>query len=366
MAYTEEVYWLAFAAWKGIGPVYGLQLVQKLDSINELFEHNLSDLKNRFDDIPERIWDIDRQKLLDWAAKQYEHALKHKVQIIPVVSDEYPLRFRHFDNMPLILFYKGSSSLNGRRIIGVVGTRSPTDHGKLLCEQLIADLVPYDPVIVSGLAYGVDVCAHRAALKNGLDTIGIMGTGMQEIYPVSHRKTAAQMVKQGGLLSQFPFGKGPEREHFPMRNRLIAALSDALVVVESKKRGGSMITAQMANDFNKDVFAFPGRSGDLKSEGCNLLIKSHRANLMEGVEDIAYITRWQKADKSKDVQRKLFVELSKEEESLLDLIRNEKEASIDHLTGKMQKNVKELSSVLLELEFKGLIKSLPGNRYIAV
>lgn len=366
MAYPDEVYWLALSQWKGIGPVYGQQLIRELDSLKQLFETGVDELKEKFSQFPANVWSVDREELMKWAEKQYKHAQKHKVQVIPVTSDKYPIRFRHFENMPLVLFYKGTAPLNTRRVVGIIGTRNPTDQGKVLCEQLVADLKSYDPLIVSGLAYGADVTAHRAALKNGLNTIGVMGTGMQEIYPPPHRKTATKMVQQGGLLSQFPFGAGPEREHFPMRNRLLAALSDALVVIESKRRGGSMITAQFANNFNKDVFAFPGRAVDLKSQGCNLLIKSHRANLMEGVEDIAYIMRWEKADQPKEIQRKLFVEMTGEEEKLLDLVRKDKEAHIEQLTQNMQMDIRKLSSLLLELEFKGLIKSLPGNRYIAV
>ncbi len=365
MTYPNEVYWLALSQWSGIGPVYGMKVLKELGHPKLLFEMPAKELQDKFEDIPAKIWNEDRSALLKWAEKQFEKANKYGVKIISLDSDEYPLRFRHFEQMPMALFYKGEALLNSRRIVGIIGTRAPTEQGKLLCEKFIADLKAYDPLIVSGLAYGIDITAHRAALSNGLDTIGIMGTGMQEIYPFQHRATAAEMTEQGGILSQFPFGEGPDREHFPMRNKLIAAMSDALVVVESKRKGGSMITAQFANDYNKDVFAFPGRPGELKSEGCNLLIKSHRASLIESTDDIAYVMRWEKTDQPREVQRKLFIDLSADEEKVLDQIRKQKEISIDQLSQALDRNVRELANVLLQLEFKSLIKSLPGNRYIS-
>ena len=265
-----------------------------------------------------------------------------------------------------MLYYKGNANLNANRVIGIVGTRKPTAQGIAACEELVEGLKPYKPLIISGLAYGVDVAAHKKCIDIGVPTIGVLGHGLGRIYPPSHRSIAHQMIENGGLLSEYTSQVGPDREHFPMRNRIVAGLCDALIVVETAARGGSMITAQQANNYNKDVFAIPGRLKDKNSVGCNKLIKEHRANLYESPEDIAYILHWEYAENGEPIQKKLFVDLTEKEKVIIDLLQEEDEAGIDKLSFKSKIPNSVLASLLLELEFKGMLKTLPGKRYVLV
>lgn len=282
---------------------------------------------------------------------------------------DYPERLKHYPDAPVVLFMRGSANLNHQRTLAVVGTRQPSPQGTAICEEIIANLKPFDVQIVSGLAYGIDGAAHQAALQASLPTIAVLGHGLNRIYPLSHKGLAEEMVRQGGgLLTEFLSEKGPDRENFPMRNRIVAAMSDALLVIETGARGGSMITANLANDYNKDVFAIPGRIKDPKSEGCNLLIKTHKAGLVETAEDIAYFMRWELSPTHPSAtQGSLFVELDPQEKKILDLIRQEPSPwSIDKISFHAQLPGSEIASVLLNLEFKGLVKSLPGKRFIPV
>jgi len=253
--------------------------------------------------------------------------------------------------------------LNQLRPISIVGTRNPTSYGRKMCEQLINDLLPYQPLIVSGLAYGIDITAHRKSLDVGLETVGVLGHGMQRIYPAQHRKTALTMIENGGILTQFHFRTEPNREHFPMRNKIIAAICDALVVVETKKHGGSIISAKLANDYHKDVFAFPGRLTDKMSVGCNHLIKTHQAAVIESAADLAYILNWDQQPANVPTQQQLFVELTPDEQKITVQLKEGIQKSVDSLSYETKMTVSRLSSLLLSMEFKGIVRSLPGKVY---
>ena len=266
-----------------------------------------------------------------------------------------------------MLFYKGSANLNSRRTIGIVGTRKPTPQGISICEKLVDELTSYEPLVVSGLAYGIDITAHRMSLQQGLKTVAVLGHGLRRIYPAQHKRTAIKMVTQGGLLTEFASHVNPERENFPMRNRIVAGLCDAIIVVETAARGGSIITAQLANGYNKDVFAFPGRIKDKCSKGCHYLIKNNLAQLTESVDDIVAVLGWSKKandDKENSRQQELFYALSKGEQLVVDTIQTTEEISIDQLSSQIKISNSELASLLLNLEFKGIVRSLPGKRYI--
>ena len=222
----------------------------------------------------------------------------------------------------------------------------------------------YDVQIISGLAFGIDTCAHSQAVKEGIETIGVMGHGLDRLYPSANKKLAARMIAHGGLVTEFPTETKPDRENFPMRNRIIASMSDVVVVVESKKKGGSIITAEFANSYNKDVFAIPGRVTDENSEGCNRLIKQHKAHLLESADDIGYIMRWDEFDKKKTIQKSLFIEYDDEEKRIVDVIKEANEITIDGLNARVGMTPSSLASMLLNLEFKGAIRSLPGKKYI--
>ncbi len=298
-------------------------------------------------------------------AEQELHVLEREgIRPIFYLDKDYPERLRPYTDSPLLLYYQGTQDLNALRMVAIIGTRKPSPYGLHICEELIEGLQAYQVITISGLAYGVDVCAHRKSLQLNIPTIGVLAHGLGQIYPASHRQVARRMIKEGGLLTEYPSHIGPKREHFPMRNRIVAGLCDALVVVETGKEGGSMITAQFANDYNKDVFAFPGRVKDPHAHGGNYLIKSHRAALIERAEDLAYIMGWEEESIAVGVQQQLFSELSSDEKLVVDLLRQNEGAGIDKLTYESRMTGSCMAAVLLNLEFKGLIRSLPGKRYM--
>ena len=310
---------------------------------------------------------IINQTVLEEAEQEVEYLEKENITPLFYLDNDYPQRLKHYADAPVLLFYKGSANLNYHRTIGIVGTRKPTPQGISICEKLVAELAPYTPIIISGLAYGIDITAHRNALEQGLETVAVLGHGLKRTYPAQHKKTAFEMIEQGGLLTEFASHVAPERENFPMRNRIVAGLCDALVVVETAKRGGSIITAQLANGYNKDVFAFPGRVKDKYSQGCHYLIKSNLAQLTEGIEDLIPVLGWSKHEdheKAKAKQQALFYALTDQEKLVVDTIQSEEEIGVDRLSSKIKISHSELASLLLNLEFQGVVRSLPGKRYV--
>ncbi len=307
------------------------------------------------------------QNVLEEAEKEVAYLEKENITPLFYLDPNYPQRLKHHSDAPVMLFYKGSANLNNRRTIGIIGTRKPTPQGISICENLVKDLAPYQPLVISGLAYGIDITAHRSSLEQGLETVAVLGHGLKTIYPFQHKKTAFEMIDQGGLLTEFASHVSPERENFPMRNRIVAGLCDALVVVETAYRGGSMITAQLASGYNKDVFAFPGRIKDKYSQGCHQLIKSSVAQLTEGIEDIMAVLGWNKKNQhgnEKNNQPELFYALTEEEKLVVDTIQAAEEIGVDELSYKIKIDNTHLASLLLNLEFRGVVRSLPGKRYI--
>lgn len=314
--------------------------------------------------LAKRILDPD---ILRKAEIEMQLLLKHDIQVHFYLDEEYPDRLRPHMQSPILLYGKGRYDLNAARMISFVGTRTPTEYGKSRCAELIEGLAPLRPVIVSGLAYGIDICAHRTAVRCGIPTLGIMGSGFRTIYPAAHRQTAQKMLQHGGLITEFDFHTGPDKENFPARNRIVATMVDAVVVIESARSGGSMITAEFANNCNKDVFALPGRASDKFSQGCNYLIKMHKAHLVETAEDVAELLCWEDAqstEKENGIQRRLFAELSDDERLVVELLQSAKDVDIDTLAYQSKLSMSQLSTVLLSLEFKGVIRSLPGKRYL--
>ena len=305
-----------------------------------------------------------RSNALRLAEREIGFLEKTGIRPIFYLDKEYPDRLRPYTDSPLLLYYKGTQDLNALRMVAIIGTRKPSPYGVHICEELVEELKSYHVTIISGLAYGVDVTAHRKSLALDIPTIGVLAHGLRQIYPASHQHIARQMVTQGGLLTEYPSHIAPKREHFPMRNRIVAGLSDALVVIETGKEGGSMITAQFANDYNKDVFAFPGRVKDKHAIGGNYLIKTHRAALIEGAKDLAYIMGWEAPQSAVGAQQQLFTELSTDEKLVVDLLRKNEGAGIDKLTYESRMTGSCMAAVLLNLEFKGMIRSLPGKRYM--
>ena len=304
----------------------------------------------------------------DFQRAEKEISFIDKYRILPLfITDEaYPKRFLNCYDPPTMFYYRGNTDLNSSRMLAVVGTRTNTDYGKEITEQLVRELASFNIVIVSGLAFGIDAIAHKAALKHNLHTIGVVGHGLDTIYPTQHKALARDMLAQGGILTEFRSGTKPDKHNFPIRNRIVAGISDAVVLVETGIKGGSIITAEMANGYNRDVFAFPGRTIDTKSAGCNYLIKNNKAILLTDTEQLLETMGWNDTKKkSVKVQRELFLNLTPEEKLVYELLANKESLSIDDINFQSQLSSSAVAAALLNLEFQGVVLALPGKRYRA-
>lgn len=294
---------------------------------------------------------------------QLEFIKKYQVQALFLTDDNYPFRLKNCPDAPVLLYYRGNADLNHPRIISVVGTRNATAYGRLICKQLAETLAGYEVLIVSGLAYGIDVAAHQESLQNGIPTVGVLAHGLDRMYPQTHSHIAKKMVLNGGLLTEFPSLTNPDKENFPKRNRIIAGISDATIVVEAASKGGALITADIANSYHRDVFAFPGRINDLSSEGCNFLIKTNRAGLISHARDLAYYLGWELCKEEAATASSNFpVELTVEEQQILQVLRDSAIA-IDELALRLDIPKGKLALYLLNLEMQGILTSLPGKLY---
>jgi DNA processing protein len=300
------------------------------------------------------------------AEKELLKAERESVEIIFFTDKKYPTRLKGIPDSPSVLYAKGNIDFENPKSVAIVGTRQATSYGKEQVEEFMRELVPHAPLIVSGLAYGIDIHAHKQALKHHLPTIGVMATGIDIVYPSVHSETAQKMLEHGGIVTENSFGTKPDAHNFPERNRIIAGLCDALIVVEAAAKGGALITAEIANGYNKDVFAFPGSVGETFSTGCNNLIKTNKANLLTSVKDLEYIMNWNPAERPKKIKPSISLsEFDEFERNVLTILFDKKAAAvIDELSWKSNLPVSQLASVLLGLEFKGVIKSLPGKQYV--
>lgn len=350
-----------------IGPVLSKQIIAYAGGPSQVFKLSKKELLHIPSIGPALAKNILEASTYKEAEEELKTCVKNGINISSFLGDTYPARLKHIEDAPLLLFHKGNiNHLHVSRTLAIVGTRKPTEHGKATLSKLIEELKPYEVTIISGLAYGIDTHAHRESLKNGIPTFGIMGNGHKTIYPSANRELAKKMISNGGLLSEFFYDAGPDREHFPMRNRIIAGLSDAVIVAESKKTGGSMITADLGNSYHKDVFAIPGRISDDNAQGPNLLIKSHRANLLDSAKDLAYVMGWDKPQTTEEKQGKLFLELSENEQKIITAIKIKPDITVDHLAHYTQLNISQIAALTLNLEFMGIIRSLPGKRFTLI
>jgi DNA processing protein len=359
---------LALQFIPGIGDYLIRQLVNYSGSAEKVFQTPKGKLL-RIPGVGEVTADaIKKGKTFAAAEKELKKAEKENVQLIFFNDKNYPTRLKQVNDAPSLIYTKGNIDFENPKTIGIVGTRKATQYGRERVEELIKDLIDHQPLIVSGLAYGIDIHAHKHAVKNNLPTIGVMGSGMDNIYPASHKEIARHMMENGGLVTEHRFGTKPDAHNFPARNRIVAALSDAVIIVEAAEKGGALITAEIANSYNKDVFAFPGNIGQSHSEGCNNLIKSNRAHLITGIKDLEYITGWAlgKAPVKKEtVSLESFEPV--EQIVLKTLLENpKKQLMIDELSWKANVPISQLASILLSLEFKGAVSSHPGKIYKAL
>jgi DNA processing protein len=358
----EDLYRIALTMIPHVGAVIAKNLISYCGGIEAVFKENkraLLKVPGVGPTLAQRVLDPGH---IEKAQSELENVRKHGIDLYFFTDEKYPRRLRPFPQSPILLYGKGNLDLNAPRILSVVGTRGPSGQGKLSCERIVRSLQSYGVTILSGLAYGIDITAHRSCLSAGVPTIGVLGSGFGKFYPPIHWNTANRMMETGGILTGFTFETAPEKENFPARNTIVATLADAVFVVESADKGGSMITSEIANSCNKDVFALPGRIGDRMSKGCNGLIRDHKAQLVTSAEDIAGFMRWKELS-SESLQRELFVDLDEREQLVCALLQEEKVRDIDTLSYFARLKSSEISAVLLSLEFKGVIKALPGKRF---
>jgi DNA processing protein len=357
---------IALSLIPGIGSITAKKLIAYIGSVDGIF----SEKKNALLKVPGigevLAKEIVNSNVLDKAKEEVEFISKYNIKVYFYLDDDYPARLKHCEDSPILLYNKGTANYNNPKVISIVGTRNATEYGKSFTEKLLAKIAEsqHNPLIVSGLAFGIDICAHKAALRNNLETIGVMAHGLKTVYPSVHTKYAKEIVQQGALLTEFTSDIKADRAFFVRRNRIVAGLADATIVVESGEKGGALITADIANSYNRDVFAVPGRIDDSHSKGCNKLIKTNKAILLEDLEDLEYILGWEKQqDKPKNIQRELFVNISDDEKRILEILTQNGEMPIDSICVEAEMAVSKVSPLLLSLEFAGLIKGLPGKVY---
>lgn len=365
---SEILYKIGLSFINGIGSINAKKLIAYVGSAEGIFKekkHNLQKVPGIGNLLSGEI--VSTQALKN-AEKEIEFMTKHNIQYFFYSDNNYPRRLKQCEDSPVVLYYKGNCMLDYDKVISIVGTRRATPYGLENCKNLISELADkgHKILIVSGLAFGIDVSAHKNAIKFGLETVAVLGHGLNLIYPAVHRNIAKEIINQGGILTELPSSAVLDPAHFVKRNRIIAGLADATIVIESGNKGGSLITAELANSYNRDVFAFPGRNNDKLSEGCNHLIKTNQAALIESASDIEYLMGWQINTKQKLVQSQIFVELNPEEQKIIDLLKEHGKTPIDIISGIAQFPVSKVSSILLKLEFSGLVVSLPGKIYESI
>lgn len=307
---------------------------------------------------------VHSSNVLQLAEAELEFASKNNVKAISFLDDDYPQRLKHCDDAPIVLYTKGNGNINPNRVISIVGTRMATRHGKEITESIVEELAKANVTIVSGLAYGIDITAHRACLKSGVPTIACLAHGLDRIYPKEHVNTAREMLNAGALITDFPIGTKPDRENFPKRNRIVAGMADATIVVEAGIKGGALITAELAFGYDRDVFAVPGRVGDVYSAGCHHLMMNNKAALITSANDVLKTLGWDASpDKKKhQPQTKLLIDLTEEQEKVVSVLR-EKSHTIDRLAVLSGYPMSKVASILLDLEFDGVVSNLPGKVY---
>ena len=358
----DIIYEIGLTLLPGVGDVVGKRFVNYCGSAKAIFEEDRKSLEKITGIRKSTVDAICSKDVLKRAEEEVRFMEKNDIKPLFYQYPDYPQRLLHCDDAPLMLYYKGNANLNAEKVVAIVGTRNITEYGCANCIKLVEDLADDNVLIVSGLEYGVDTEAHTISVKNDISTVGVLGCGLQTIYPSTNKTLASRMVQNGGLLTECISGTQPDRENFPRRNRIIAGMADAVVVIESALKGGSLITAELANSYNRDVFAYPGRVSDIFSQGCNYLIRTNRANMIESVEDLRYVMRWDKKVK-KEIQTQFLRQLTAEEKAIMDCFGAEAVVALDDMIVKTGQPTPKLAALLLTLEFDGIIKALPGKRY---
>ncbi len=359
---------MALTLVEGVGNINAKKLLAYCGDFTSVFSSSKAKLSN----IPgvgtvliNKIFDqLSNKKILERVEQELEFIEENDVQVFLITDKSYPINLKQCEDSPIVLYGQGNLNFNNSKIVSVVGTRKVTQRGKDICTKILEELKSHEPLVISGMAYGVDIHAHKCCVKNDIATVGVLAHGLDRLYPSTHQPTADKMMKTGGLLTEFMSGTNPDRQNFPTRNRIIAGLADATIVIESAKKGGSLITAEIANSYSRDVFAVPGRITDQYSEGCNYLIKINKAHLLNSASDIVYLMNWELVSgKPKPVQKQLFLDLPEDEQLIYDSLDPENSIAMDELSLKTKLSTSKLSVGLLQLEFKGLVKALPGSSF---
>ena len=366
MTASDLFYTLALQRVEGVGDIMAKKLISHCGSAEGVFKTKSNQLA-AIDGVGTTLLkNLKDQSVFDKANKEIAFIQNNNINVAYFQDENYPDKLKHCVDAPLVLFTAGNINLKSRKIISIVGTRQITSYGMEFCKKLIEDLVPLNPVIVSGFAYGVDIVAHQLAMENNLQTIGVLAHGLNQIYPKTHKKYMAKMEQNGGFMTEFWSSANPDKENFVKRNRIVAGIAEATIVIESADRGGSLITANIANDYNRDVFAVPGRTTDKYSAGCNNLIKTQKANVLTSAADLIYILNWDIKEESKAVQKQLFVSLDNDEQKIYDYLLKTGKELMDIIALECEFPIYRISALLLNMELKGVIRPLPGKLFEAI
>ena len=365
MLSEKSIYQIALTQINGIGITLARALMNAVGDEEAVFKESARNL-DKIPRISRRlISEIHNPEVMRRSEEELKFVENNKIDILFFTSENYPQRLNNCIDAPILIYSKGNTDFNCEKTIGIVGTRRATEYGKQCCEKLIKELSESIPnlLIISGLAFGIDICAHRAALKNNLPTVACLGHGLDRIYPSVHRKTAVDMLDHGALITEFPSKTQPEGFNFVKRNRIVAGMSDAIIVIESATKGGSLITADIANSYFKEVFAIPGRTTDAHSLGCNKLIANNKAALFQDTDSFLKQMGWSKKEVIQHKQQELFLELTDDEEKVVNALNGKESVQINTLAIDLNIPVADLSFTLLELEMKNIVKALPGGLY---
>lgn len=366
MQNQKLIYQIGLTLVKGIGTVTAKQIIDTLGDVSLLFTEKAR-LLEKIPGISRKvISEINKPEVLRRAEKEVHFIEKNKINPLFITDDNYPHRFKECVDAPPILYFRGNTLLNTEKIISIVGTRHATAYGKEITQQLMHDVAKTYPntVIVSGLAYGIDICAHKAAIKENLPTVAVLAHGLDRVYPAVHRNTAIEMLENGGLLTDFMSETNPDRQNFVKRNRIIAGISDCTIIIESASKGGALITANIADSYNKDVFAFPGQVTHTYSQGCNWLIKHKKAALVSDAEDIFREMCWDKEKQQKpSIQRKILLDLNPEEQRVVEVLKRTENTQLNNLCIELNLPISRLSPLLFGLEMNGVVRCMPGGIY---
>lgn len=364
----EQMYSIALTMVPGIGHIGAKHLIDGMGNAVDVFRLR-KEIPERIPEVSQRVIEaLDCPQAVLRAEQEYEFIRKNRISCLSFHDEAYPSRLRECEDAPVVLFFKGNADLNSLHILNMVGTRNATDYGTQICASFLRDLKALcsDVLVVSGLAYGIDIHAHREALANELPTVGVLAHGLDRIYPHVHRKTAVDMLEKGGLLTEFLSGTNPDRHNFISRDRIVAGMCDATIVIESAEKGGSLITAELAEGYHRDCFAFPGRMSDEYSKGCNRLIRDNKASLLLSAEDFVQAMGWNMQttlSEKVSVQRSLFIELSEEEQKIVAILEKLGNLQINSLVVEADIPVNKMTALLFELEMKGVIRVLAGGMY---